>query len=140
MACPRPHADGTTVLKASSERCRGLAARPAHAAAAVARRLCLSVATRSPLGSEGRAIRQGFVTTPGRGGQVVTTILSAADNLRLQRKTKTGGREMEPTGLAEPRPTPGGQGVGSARALPQQKRKRPPTRATGRTSSRGVRQ
>lgn len=83
MACPRPHADGTTVLKASSERCRGLAARPAHAAAAVARRLCLSVATRSPLGSEGRAIRQGFVTTPGRGGQVVTTILSAADNLRL---------------------------------------------------------
>ena len=35
-------------------------------------------------GLEGRVIGQGSVSTPGRGGKVVTAILSATDNLSLQ--------------------------------------------------------
>lgn len=144
MPWPRLHVNGTTILKARSthlpaarqaapprSRSRGdggvlvLVPRPGKAAT----------------GLERRVIRQGLGATPGRGGKVVTAILSAAYNLRLQTGKKPRKTiikpETEHTVPAGPRPVLGAPAVQlCAESTPHQhrsaiKRNKSPTRATG---------
>lgn len=90
---PRPRVKGTTVLKTSSA--HSPAAWPAvHCRdAVVAMTGGLARAPRpgkAATGLEGRVVGQGLVATPRWGGKVVTAILSATYNFRLQM-----GRDQE---------------------------------------------
>lgn len=128
---PRLHVSGTTILKASSV--RPLAAWRAAALQSRSRAdedvlALVPWPGKAATGLERRVIGQGLGATPGWGGKVLTAILSATYNLRLQMGKKKQEKkiikpETEHTMLAGPRPVPGTPAVQlSMESTPRQHR------------------
>lgn len=83
---PRLHVNGTTLLKTSCVRppAAWRAAAPGQGCSGDEGVLALVPwPGKAAMGLERRVVGQGLVATPGRGGKVVTAILSATYNLRL---------------------------------------------------------
>lgn len=108
---PRLHVNGTTLLKTSCVRppAAWRAAAPGQGCSGDEGVLALVPwPGKAAMGLERRVVGQGLVATPGRGGKVVTAILSATYNLRLQMGKKPRNKTKQNQTLRQSTPCPAG--------------------------------